>query len=307
MVIRKQLTILIGTIIFASAIGACSPSAPKLNQQGNGLFAEEAYLDALQAYEAAQVKSPELAEPYYNAANAFYRQGDYQQALSELHKALSYADQESLRASGFFNMGNSSFNQQELESAVSAYTQALLVNPDDMEAKYNLELALQEQSQPQSQENQEDGSDSGSDQDQSENQDQQQEGASEDDQQQNQQERESDKSDPQEQEDQSDSNSQDPSDQNQEDQSQDDSNSDESDDGEDQDQSADQSEDQSNQTGDQEGGNQVPSAQIPQPGQRMTTEQAKQLLAAIAQNTQTLQEKIGQILFVQAPPPMQDW
>jgi Ca-activated chloride channel family protein len=296
MVIYKPITILIFSIIFASTAAACSPSAPRLNQRGNGLFEEEAYLDALEAYEAAQFNSPELAEPYYNAANAFYRQGDFQKALSELQKALSYADQDSLRASGYFNMGNSSFNQQDLESAVSAYTQALLLDPHDMEAKYNLELALQQQSQQQEDHEEE-----------SDNQDQQQDNT-EGEQGQDQPQQENEPSDaPQEQQDQSDSNSKDPSDQQQEGQNQDDSNSTDPDNGQEQDQPADSSRDQSQQAGDQGDGSQNPSAQIPQPGQRMTSEQAKQLLAAIAQNTQTLQEKIGQVLFVQAPPPVQDW
>jgi hypothetical protein len=39
----------------------------------------------------------------------------------------------------------------------------------------------------------------------------------------------------------------------------------------------------------------------------MTEEQAKQLLAALAQDMQTLQERLGQILFVRELPPIQDW
>ena len=39
----------------------------------------------------------------------------------------------------------------------------------------------------------------------------------------------------------------------------------------------------------------------------MTEEQAKQLLAALAQDMQTLQERLGQILFVRGLPPIQDW
>ena len=53
--------------------GACSASAPKLTDAGNEAFTQEAYDEALQAYQEAQVKSPELAEPYYNAANALYQ------------------------------------------------------------------------------------------------------------------------------------------------------------------------------------------------------------------------------------------
>ena len=47
--------------------------------------------------------------------------------------------------------------------------------------------------------------------------------------------------------------------------------------------------------------------ELPAPGQRMTEEQAEQLLAAIARDGQTLQEKLGQIFAVPWTPPVQDW
>jgi hypothetical protein len=39
----------------------------------------------------------------------------------------------------------------------------------------------------------------------------------------------------------------------------------------------------------------------------MTEEQARQLLAAVANDMQTLQEKLGQYLFARGAPPVQDW
>ncbi len=115
---------------------------------------QQAYEEALAAYQTAQIKEPELAEPYYNAANALYRQGDYDAALEQLQIALSFADEDSLAQNSFFNLGNSSYNAQDLETAVAAYTESLLINPDDQDAKYNLELALQQQQQQEQQQEQ---------------------------------------------------------------------------------------------------------------------------------------------------------
>jgi hypothetical protein len=39
----------------------------------------------------------------------------------------------------------------------------------------------------------------------------------------------------------------------------------------------------------------------------MTAEQARQLLAAIAQDSETLQERLGQIFVAPPIPPVQDW
>ena len=46
---------------------------------------------------------------------------------------------------------------------------------------------------------------------------------------------------------------------------------------------------------------------MPAPGQRMTEEQAEQLLAAIAGNSETLQERLGEIFAVPWGDPVQDW
>jgi tetratricopeptide (TPR) repeat protein len=152
----KKSPIVILLVLMALLATACSPSAAeKNNKAGNDAFAQQAYEEALASYQAAQIKEPELAEPYYNAANALYRQGVYDAALEQLQMALSFATEESLLNNSFFNLGNSSYNAQDLGTAVAAYTESLLLNPDDADAKYNLELALQQQEQEQEQEQQE--------------------------------------------------------------------------------------------------------------------------------------------------------
>ncbi len=253
-------------VVVILLLAACSAPAEKLNQQGNQAFAEQAYFEALELYQSAQIESPELAEPYFNAANTLYRQGDYPAALEQMQMALQYVDEETLVESSFYNMGNTLFNTQDLSTAVEAYKQALLLNPDDQDAKYNLELALQQQEQQQQDDNQDQG-------------DEETESDSEE------------KSDSQDQE----------------------GEDGESENSENQEQNGDQSEnnDQGNsdQKGDQENeaGQPQESEQPSQTRQRMTEEQARQLLAAIANDMQTLQEHLGQYLFARQAPPAQDW
>ena len=287
--INSKLTFLLVSSAVALGLAACSAPAEKLNQDGNEAFAEQAYLEALELYQSAQIESPELAEPYFNAANTFYRQGDFPAALEQMQMALQYVDEESLAESSFYNMGNTLFNSQDLGTAVEAYKQALLLNPDDQDAKHNLELALQQQEQQQQEQEQEQQDEQNQDQGE-ESQDQSQEGQGED------------------QESQQDENEDPQNDGNQDEESQD--------------QEGDQSQDNDQQNGDQEpdqeNGSEKPQegdsqqsggqpGQVPPPGQRMTEEQAQQLLAAIADDTQTLQEKLGQYLFARQASPAQDW
>lgn len=290
---KMKISSLIVLSIVILLLAACSAPAEQLNQEGNQAFAEQAYLEALELYQSAQIESPELAEPYFNAANTHYRQGDYPAALEQMQTALQYVDEETLAESSFYNLGNSYFNSQELNTAAEAYKQALLLDPADQDAKYNLELALQQQQQEQEQQQQ---------QEQQQNEDQEQ-------QEQNSESNNESNSDSQDQ--QGEEGNPEKS-ENQE--SQNGENQDESEQG----QNGDQSENNDQQEGDQknnaessrQGENPQESeqpSQTPAPGQRLTEEQAKQLLAAIANDAQTLQERLGQYLFARQAPPAQDW
>ena len=276
-------------LIFASALlmTACSAPAEKLNQEGNQSFAEQAYLEALDLYQSAQVESPELAEPYFNAANTFYRQGDYPAALEQMQMALQYVDEESLAESSLFNLGNTLYNSQELNPAVEAFTQALLLDPEDQDAKYNLELALQQQEQQEQEQQQQEENQEQQDESQNEEQNQSEDQSGEGDDSQNEQESEEGDQ------------SQDAENQEQENQT---GEGDEPQESEEQqgDDNGQPEQDEETQEGDQPG-------QMPPPGQRMTEEQARQLLAAIANNMETLQEHLGQYLFARQAPPLQDW
>jgi len=296
--IRTKPIFVLVILTLSLVMAACSPSAEKLNKEGNSAYAKQAYEEALSAYQFAQIESPELAEPYYNAANSLYRQGMYAEALEQLSQALNFAKEESLAENSFYNLGNSSFSTQEWENAIEAYKEALLLNPDDLDAKYNLELALQQQEQKEEQE-----------QDQEQNQDQEQSQDSEDSENENKdQDQDQSQSDGDQGEQEQDSQSSDQG-ENQDDSSENDENQE---DGSDQD-NAEQNQDQNGEQGQPQDNNaqnqEQPSqsGQVPAPGQRMTEEQAKQLLVALAQEMQTLQERLGQILFVRELPPIQDW
>ena len=120
---------------------ACGPTAEQVNNSGHEPYLNADYAAALELYQDAEGRAPESAEPYYNSANALYRTGEYEQALQSYDESLIHA-QEGLRSRGFFNRGNTAFQQQDYPGAVVAYKEVLRMNPDDRDAKHNLELAL---------------------------------------------------------------------------------------------------------------------------------------------------------------------
>ena len=177
--------ILAATAVLAICLMACGTTPAEVNNSGHDPYLSGDYPAALEAYHLAQERSSESGEPFYNSGNVLYRTGEYEDSVQDFDESLKHAQGE-LRSSGFFNRGNALFQQQQYRQAVEAYKEVLRMDPDDEDAKHNLELALNqlpppEDEQDQQQEEQEE---------EEQEQDEQQEEEEEEDQQQEEQEQE---------------------------------------------------------------------------------------------------------------------
>ena len=134
-----------GMLVVASVVAvcmlACGPAPAQVNNSGHGPYLNGDYISALESYQDAQVSAPDSGEPYYNSGNALYRTAEYEEALQSYDESLRHAGGE-LRSHGFFNRGNTAFQQEQYPEAVEAYKEVLRMNPDNEDAKHNLELAL---------------------------------------------------------------------------------------------------------------------------------------------------------------------
>ncbi len=79
---------------------------------------------------------------HYNLGNVFYALGETKSADEEWSLALEGTDPK-LRFRTLFNHGNLYYEMSQYEQAYSFFRQALILNPESMEAKRNLELSLQ--------------------------------------------------------------------------------------------------------------------------------------------------------------------
>ena len=246
---RSHGLVLLVVLIFLTA---CDSSAARYNNQGNQDFESQKFEEAMDDYTKAQQEDPDLAAPYYNAGNTRHRQDDLEGALAQLEQSLRTADDE-LAQQAFYNLGNTYFRAAIWSEAIEAYKQALLLNPDDLDAKHNLELALQKLQEQEEEEK---------------DQQQQQQQPSDGDQQQD------------SQGGQGGQQQQQPNNQDQSGQEQ-----------------------QPDQSGSQ------PQEQQQQPNQgKLSPEEAEQLLDALGQNSQTLQERLQQQYGGQSTlPPERDW
>jgi tetratricopeptide (TPR) repeat protein len=138
--------------------------------EGNRLYDAEQYTDAEISYRRALESEPGMTEGTFNMGNATYRQERWDEAMENYRSIASSAESEEVRAKAWHNLGNAHVQKQELDKAVDAYKQALRLNPNDLDTKYNLAWAKREQQQ-QEQQQQDQQDQEGEDEEKQENQD----------------------------------------------------------------------------------------------------------------------------------------
>lgn len=179
---------LLFVILFSIALKeSCGDEVYTKNQKANKLFSEGKYEEALKLYEDALLLSPADKALKMNKGSALYRLDDYQKAQEEYLEALTHEDKK-IRANAHYNLGNILFREGEqmyksgnpqanekFKNALEHYIQSLDLNPNDKDAKWNLQLAHQMIQELDQDQDDQDDQDKQDDQDQEQNQEQNQE------------------------------------------------------------------------------------------------------------------------------------
>ena len=160
-------------------------------EDGNARYDESENENALSAYMRAQRADSSHAVPYFNAGDALYRMGRFDEGALEFFKATK-SEAESVAAMGYYNLGNTFYQKGDMQSAAEAYRRSLLMDPDDEDAKHNLEVVMRLMEEQPEQQNQDQNQDQ-------QQQDQQQQDQQQDEQEQDEQEQEEQEQEPQQQ------------------------------------------------------------------------------------------------------------
>lgn len=158
-------------------------------RKGNKLYKKSEFAGSEGMYRRAQTYEEQGGDAGFNVGDALYRQGRFGEAAAEFSKSAATSEGDSIKQSeGFYNLGNSLVKEQKFEESIGAYINSLKLNPDNVQAKYNLAWAQdqlkkqqedqqkqqdQDKNQQQQDDNKEDQQDK-NDQEQQQNQDDQQ-------------------------------------------------------------------------------------------------------------------------------------
>ena len=116
----------------------------KAYKENNFTTAEKEYRDALKGSQKNEIAD-------YNLGNALYRNNNAAEAAKSYDNAIQNANNNAIKQQAFYNKGVAYQKDKKLPECIIAYKNALILNPNDEDARQNLERALKEQKQQQQQ------------------------------------------------------------------------------------------------------------------------------------------------------------
>jgi len=144
-------------------------------RKGNKLYKKSEFAGSEGMYRRAQTYEEQGGDAGFNLGGALYRQGRFSEAAAEYDKSAGASAGDSIKqAEGFYNLGNSLVKEQKFEESIGAYINSLKLNPDNIQAKYNLAWAQDQLKKQQEDQQKQQDQDKNQQQQQDENKDDQQ-------------------------------------------------------------------------------------------------------------------------------------
>jgi len=152
---RIALGVLLVALAAAIVVGAPRLSRAMRRDRAERAYVAGAFREAHDAFHELSLELSQLHRPLelpaieYDAANAAYRMGRFAEAVTGFRTGLLGGP--ALQEKSSYNLGNSyvwlsraeNDKRGTLRAAVNAYEDALLLDPTDVDAKLNLEIAVE--------------------------------------------------------------------------------------------------------------------------------------------------------------------
>lgn len=125
-------------------IGSTSLQAQTANsliRKGNQRYHQQQYTEAEAYYKKALEKDSHSGTGYFNLGNSLYQQKRYEDAYKQYETSSQLAKEPGLKSDASYNMGNTFLENRKWEESIQQYKQALKLNPRDEDARYNLAYA----------------------------------------------------------------------------------------------------------------------------------------------------------------------
>jgi tetratricopeptide (TPR) repeat protein len=140
---KIRLAILLTVLICHNSYGQ-SQEVEKVIQSGNEFYKKQQYEQATSEYNKAIGADSSNATALFNLGNSLYKKNSRDEAIKAYSNLAIKTEKTDLRSNSYYNKGVVLGKQQKLEESIEAYKNALRQNPDNTEARENLQKALLE-------------------------------------------------------------------------------------------------------------------------------------------------------------------
>jgi Ca-activated chloride channel family protein len=140
-----KLAITISILVsIAGTIDLSAQEADRLIQKGNELYKQQKYREAELVYNEVLEKEPSNNTAKYNGAITIYKQAKPGEAIKAFDDLAFKTEDKAIKEKSYYNKGAVLSGQKKLEESIEAYKNALRQDPNDKEARENLQKALLE-------------------------------------------------------------------------------------------------------------------------------------------------------------------
>ncbi len=141
-------------MLLAAMTAAQGASARDAVRQGNQLYADGQYSEAINKYNEAEIEQPAAVEPKFNKANSYYRLDDLGRAIDLYRQVAAESKDMTLVSKAKYNLGNSFFQRgakqrdsnlqkalEDMETSITCWRGVLEIDPQNEKAARNIEVA----------------------------------------------------------------------------------------------------------------------------------------------------------------------
>jgi len=141
-------------LLLAAMTLAQGASARDAVRQGNQLYADGQYSEAINKYNEAEIEQPAAVEPKFNKANSYYRLDDLGRAIDLYRQVAAESRDMTLVSKAKYNLGNCFFQRgskqrdsnlqkalEDMETSITYWRGVLDIDPQNEKAARNIEVA----------------------------------------------------------------------------------------------------------------------------------------------------------------------
>lgn len=133
---------------------AQAQSVRQMIRDGNQLYAQGQYVEAINKYNEAEIEQPGAVEPKFNKANSYYRLDDLGRAIDLYRQVAAESKDMTLVGKAKYNLGNCFFQRgskqrdsnlqkalEDMETSITYWRGVLDIDPQNEKAARNIEVA----------------------------------------------------------------------------------------------------------------------------------------------------------------------